>query len=487
MKIESLMIENISKKLNEGYELNSISIRMFKGEILGILGKMDSGVFTLSGILSGDISYDQGSISLYERLVEADSSEKMMQSGIYHITSTPKLNINFTVAESLCITTPSNIKKKWVTHKIMLKEARDILLRYRLNVDPNKKTYQLKPYECSIIEIIRAVTMNCEVIILENVLHPHAQDANKEYYRLLMDLSAAGKTIVIIGTDLKTPIKISDRIILMRDGRVDGIFHKDRFDSAAVSRMLDPLSQIGNSRENSHIPEGPKILELKNIEIEGYNIDYAFVRAGEAVGFVDGLGNAFQPVAKLLNGEEKIGKEIWLQGMPVKLRSRRDAVSNGIGYITKFNSKQMILDHMTIEDNILLMKYKLYNKFGFIDRKWCDFASTEYLEEYHIPGGFSKLLPSQVDSRTRAFIPRIKWGAVKPKLVVMFNVFANMDSMMKADVYEYIDKLRKNGVGFVFCVSAGDDLMDICDRLYIVDRDEGLRIYDNSSGRKSND
>lgn len=481
MRIESLMIDDISKKLNEGYELDAISIRMFKGEILGIVGARDSGVFTLSGILSGDLSYDNGTISIYERLVQAYSSDDMVQAGIYHITSTPKLHIDFTVAESICITSPSHIKRKWITHELMLKETRDILLRYRLNIDPNKKTYQLKPYESSIIEIMRAVTMDCKVIILEDVLHPQAQNANKEYYRLLTDLAAEGKTIVIIGTDLNTPINIADRVIIMRNGRMDGIFHKDMFDASEINRILDPLLHMGNKQELLPIPIGPKILELKNIEIQGYIIDYAYVRAGEAVGFVNLLGNAFHPVAKLLKGEEKISKEIWLQGMPVKLKSRRDAVKNGIGYITNFNSKQMILDKMTIEDNILLMKYQSYNKFGFISRKWCDFASSEYLAEYNIPGKFNKLFPGQVDSRTRAFIPRIKWEAVKPKIVVMFNIFANMDSMMKADVYEYIDKLRRKGVGIVFCVAAEDELTEIYDRLYIVDRYEGLHICNNSS------
>ena len=468
MKNESLCVKNLSKKLNEGYAVRNVTIRMFCGEILGIIGKADSGVFALSGILAGDVSYDAGNISVYEKPLKGENSEELIEAGVCHITSTPKLHMGFSVWESICTTNPPVVQKKIVTGKALKKAAEHILQKYNINIDPEKKNYQLTPYEHIIVEIMRAVIVNRNILILENILHPHDQNANRILHKLLRDLAADGKTIVSIGTDVSSPLAIADRLLVMRQGEVWGVFHKNMFEIVEARELFE--SKPRSNKKDTYFEDKPVLLELKNITVENYCIGYAYIKEGEVVGFMDSSGNAFEPIAQLLNGNAVYGGEVWLRGKLIQLNSKRAAIKNHIGYITKYDDEQMVMDNMTIEDNILLIKLSEYTKIGFIRKKWYSFASGEYLAEYNIPQSYASLFPIQVTSRIRAIIPRIKWDAVKPSVMVMFNSFAGMDRQMYEDAYAYIEKLRKRGVGIVLIVSGKEEAIEICDRIYTVER-----------------
>jgi ABC-type sugar transport system ATPase subunit len=474
MKFETLCIKNLSKKLNEGYELKSISIRVFEGEILGIFGHSDSGVLTLSGVLAGEIPYDEGSISLFEKTPGGKSLDALIKAGMSHIGPDSKLYVEFTVAESLCTIYPPILDKVWINRKMMKKKAEEIASRYHLNIDLMKKTYQLTAYEKNIVEILRSVVNGCKVIMLENTFHLYDHQGFNDYFRLLKELAAEGRSIVIIGTDFKSPVNILDRLITIHNGTVQGVFHQDMFDAVTI----DGLRHYDKKISKTEIPREEKhhaVLQMKNIEFSGCKIDHVCINSGEVVGFIDNGGNAFYPIVRLFNGQERYRGEIFLNGRLIKLRSQSDAVRNGIGFITKYDDKCMLFDNLTIADNILMMKFREYSRLGFISKRWYSFALGEYFTEHKIPAHFSGLLPSQVDAYTRALIPRIRWDSVKPKLVVMSNLFVGMDSMMRTALYEYIDRLKAKGIGIALCLFSGEELMNICDRVYVAEQNISSR------------
>ena len=467
MKVESLYLNNISSRLNRGYELKSVSMRMFEGEILGILGRSDSGMFALSKILAGKAGYDEGEIWLYGRRIEESELKNIAGAGICHITSAPKLHIDFTVAESICTTYPSVLKSVWAQKRKMNAEARKILKRYGLDIDVDKKTYQLSPYEHSMVEIMRAVITGCKVIIMENVLRPHEIKANAVYYSLLKKLAGSGMSVLIISTEAKVPLDIADRIIVMRSGGVYGSFYNKKLNPAQTEKLLErPQSDASATR---HTVTGPTVLKLNDIEADGVRLAEVAVKRGEAVGFMDAHGNALSRLADILNGDEKYSGEIFLNGKKLTLGSRSVAVKNGIGYITYYEDPQMIWENMTIEENLFLLQYRQHNTAGFMNRKWISFAAKEYLEKYNIPKEYSNLLPSQVNSRIRAFIPRIRWEAAKPGVLVLNSYLSGMDSLMKADAFSYVQNMKEKGVAFIVCVSSGEEMLGLCDRVVVVD------------------
>jgi ribose transport system ATP-binding protein len=449
MKAETLNIKNISKKLNDGYELKSISIRTFENEILGVFGRNTSGVLTLSKILSGETSYDEGYLTVYEKQIRTANTDALILAGVTHITLLSKLFIKSTVAESICTISPSPLNKKLINHKTLVKASENILKKYDINIDPQKKIYQLAPYEKGIIEILRAAAMNCKVIILENPFHPYDKRFYDIYYKLLRKLSFEGKSLLIFGTDFGIPLDIFDRIIIIDDGKVQGVFYKSMF----TSTMLSNLFHCEEGKKKTDIQKKNKIrpvLEIRNIELQFYRIDNAYLKGGEAIAFVDRDGNAFEPIIQLFNGEAEYKGEILIDGNIIHLRSRQDAVKNKIGFIAKYDNEQMIFDNLTIEDNILMMKFREFSKFGLINKRWCSFAAKEYLAEYNIPAEFGKFLPSQVNSYIKSLIPEIKWNTVKPKVIVISNLLSGMDSQMRRVIFDYINRLKKKEQGLFY-------------------------------------
>lgn len=462
MKIESLFINNLSKKLNKGYELKSVSIRMYQGEILGIAGAHDSGVLTLAEIFSGRAAPDEGTLSVFEQPVEIDHKTDMARYGVYYIDPTPKLHVDFIVAESICTTNPPVIKGRWVNRKKMIRAAAAILKKYNVEIDPNKKTYQLDAYEKSIVEIMRATIMGAKIIILGNVITPLEKEKNKKYYRLLKDIAADGKTVVLIGMDTNVLMDVADRLYIMRAGKVDGVYHKDKFEKSIANSIF--VKKQGNAGSRMDAQGGSEIvLRMENVGVRGCLIEHAVLRKGEAINFVDPDGNGFGLIERVLNGEEKYSGDIYINETLVRLNSREKAVKNGIACLTRYDSPEMVFENLTIGDNILLIKLREKLKYGLINRRWCDFAANEYLIDNGLPGEYKKLFPCEVGAETRAMIPRIKWDAVKPAIVVMKDFLMGMDADMKADAFHYINKLKSRGTGIVLCSSATEKLTGYCD------------------------
>jgi ribose transport system ATP-binding protein len=467
MKSETLYIKNISKRLNDGYELKSISIRAFKGEILGVFGRNNSGILTLSKILSGEIYYDEGCIAICEKQIHAVNADTLISAGVSHITALPKLLIESTVAESICTIFPPVLHKKLFNYKTLVKASGEILKKYDIDIDPNEKIYRLMPYEQSMVEILRAVVMNCKVIILENPFHPYDEKIYDIYYRILKIIASEGKSVLIAGTDPKIPLDIFDRIIIIDGGKVQGVFHKNMFTSTMLNNLFHYEKKIKPKKEMRRENKHRLVLEIKNLELQSCGIDYVYLKEGEAIAFIDTEGNTFDPVVRLFNGEAEYNGEIFIDGTTIRLRSRYEAVKNGIGFITKYDDDQMVFNNLTIEDNILLMKFREFSRFGLINRRWCSFAAREYLAEYSIPPEFGKFLPPQVNSYIRSFIPEIKWDVVKPKIILIANILSGMDSQMRTAIYDYICRLKAKGTGFILCTNNDYDLSNLVDRLYV--------------------
>ncbi|MDR2410290.1 MAG: ATP-binding cassette domain-containing protein, partial [Bacteroidales bacterium] len=299
MKYEALCLKDVIKNLNEGYALKSISIRVFEGELIGIIGRNDSGILTLSSILAGETSYDSGSISIFEKSV--DSNIDVIKTEICHIGSIIKLHANFTIAENLCITSPPIIKSGWITYKKMVKAAEDILDRFKLNLDPAKKISRLSSFEKRIVELLRAVLRDIRIIILENPLHNYNKKDYDVYYSILKRLANEGRSIIVIETNPMMPLDIFDRLVTIENGNIHGIFHKNMLANKTFSDLIHHDKIVSNQNTVKYNKNSNLIVEIKDLELNNNKIDYAYVKEGEVVGFI---GNAYDSIMKIFDGNK---------------------------------------------------------------------------------------------------------------------------------------------------------------------------------------
>ncbi len=469
MKIEVLHLQNITRRVGSYHVLDSVTFSAFKGEVLGVLGLNDSGVYALAGMLSGKHIKNSGETYIDEMPVSLENRAKARKAGLYYIEHIPKLVPTFTVAESLFVTQPPVMHSCWLNVEAINARAQKILDDYQIPIDIHQRTTDLTQCEQNIIEIMRAVIQKARIVVLNRILATYDLGEAAAINGLIKKLAADGLTFIIIGTDPRNIADVADRLVILRNGKVEAVFYAGDFDdhkiytamtmvaaAAPTSIGLQSVARVG--------------LELKNMAFPELNIEHAdfWIMEGEVVGFVDEFGRGLTRIIDILNGDERFVGEVFLNGEKLMLRNRRSAVRHGIGYFTRYDLRSMVFDNLSIGENIILGKYPEYSVLGFINERLCHFALSEYIELYDL---FPQLLddrPDEIDDHLKAIIPLLKSISLKPRVMLLDDPFAGVDRIIEQYIYRFINYLRERNTCIVFCSPLKSELQNICDRIYVL-------------------
>ncbi|MDU6836027.1 MAG: sugar ABC transporter ATP-binding protein, partial [Bradyrhizobium sp.] len=353
-------LKNVTKEFHGIPALRDISFDLRPGEVHALLGENGAGKSTLTKIMAGVYEVTSGELIVNGARVSFKTPAEALRSGIAMVFQETSLVPSLTVAQNIYLGNEKFLNRL----RGIYIAAQQFLQSLNFGVDPTMYVSQLGAAQKQMVEIARAVHHKARVIIFDEPTATLTPEEKHHFFALVKRLKRDGVSIIFISHALEEALSISDRITIMRDGQhvvTDDAknFDRDKIITAMVGRTLS--DELYGKAGDGHAtrPYGRKMLSVQNLSMGRMVRNNSFsVYAGQITGIFGLIGSGRTETAKIISGVVKRdffhGGEVKLEGRSVRYRVPRQAVRDGIVYVTEDRKIEGFFETKSIAENIYL-------------------------------------------------------------------------------------------------------------------------------------
>ncbi|MBR6007423.1 MAG: ABC transporter ATP-binding protein [Clostridia bacterium] len=482
---------DITKTFGSVKANNNVSLDIYKGEILSLLGENGSGKTTLMNMLSGIYYPDSGSIFVDGKPVRISSPKDAHDLHIGMIHQHFKLVDVFTAAENVKLGIRSSLKQT-------KKAIAEICKKYRFSVDPDKKVYEMSVSEKQTLEIVKALYRGADILILDEptaVLTPQETDA---LFDVMRAMKADGKSIVIITHKLNEVLAISDRVAILRKGEYIGDIETDKADVQTLSDLMvghsvslnidRPLVENKVPRlivDHLSVKDNLGVLRLNDVAFTAYT--------GEILGIAGVAGSGQKELLEAVAGliptmsgssmiyiDPKTGKEEDLKKYDAE---QIRALGIRLAFVPEDRLGMGLVGSMNIPDNMMLRSYK-EGKFGLTDRVKPKKLAEKVVEELEVA---APDLNTPVRKLSGGNVQKVLVGrelASDPSLMMAAYAVRGLDINTSYAIYHLLNDQKLKGSAVIYVGEDLDVLIELCDRIMVLCAGRITGIVDGRTANK---
>lgn len=466
--INLLELVNISKSFPGVKALDNISMSVSKGEIHGIVGENGAGKSTLVKILARIIKEDNGEILFNNNRLSLFGPVDIQELGIQFVFQDNIFFENLTIVENFF--RRELTKRSWFINwnKLFLK-YKTLLKEYGLDLDLDLKIRDISIEKKQFLEIIRAFTLNAELIILDEPTTSLSDRDTKILYELINNAKKNNISIIYISHKLKEIYDLVDRVTILRDGKH---IETTKVENLEMNSMVNLM--IGRKISDFYYKEkaefGKELLKIQNLNVKNelHNINL-IVRSGEIVGVYGMGGSGRTELADAIFGLKKIiSGEIILKEKKVKIKNPNVAMNNNIGYVTEDRKSQGLYQELSVKDNIIISSLEKVTNFGIISNNKLDRIIRNSISKLKIITPSINQIVLNLSGGNQQKVILAKWLLLNPDLLILDEPTKGIDVGAKLEIYKIMANLVKHGIGIIFISSDLTEILNISDRLYTI-------------------
>ena len=463
-----LEFRNITKKYPGTVALDNVSISFRQGEVHALCGENGAGKSTLIKTCSGAISPTEGEIIIDGKRYTKLTPSISQQLGIAVIYQEFNLVNQLSVAENIFL---GCVPRKGIVPDVsqMNQRTKDIFNRFHLPINPKTSVEHLSIGYQQMVEIAKAVSKNAKVLIMDEPTAPLTTSEVGILMQIIQTLKREGVTIIYISHRLEEIFQISDRVSVLRDGKLITTMKTSETNKDELIRNMvgREFSETYPKRPDVTIAE--TVLETKNLTGNGVNNVSINVRKGEILAIAGIMGAGRTEFAQLLFGAKKIDSgEIIFKGQKVRPKSPADASKIGIALVPEDRKQQGVLLNMTIKDNISLASIKRISKGSFIEK----LKEMEIVEKYEkslrIKTPSVNHLVNSLSGGNQQKVVLAKWLATEPDVIIMDEPTRGIDVGAKHEIYTLMNELVRHGKAIIMITSEMEELIAMADRIVVL-------------------
>jgi len=365
-----------------------IDFKLRRGEIHALLGENGAGKTTLMNILYGIYTPDEGEIYVNGRLVEIKTPRDAIKLGIGMVHQHFMLVETLTVAENLALELETSFLNP--TEEVRLK-VEEIMEKYGLKVNLDAKVWQLSTGEKQRIEILKAICRGANILILDEPTSVLTPGEVRELFKFLKRMASEGKSIIFVTHKLKEVMEISDRVTVLRKGKVVGILDTSKTNEYELAKLMVGREVI------FELEKAPSKLSDPQLVVEKLNVlndrgqlavkDVSFeVRGGEIYGIAGVAGNGQKELVEAITGLRRVvSGKIYIGGVDATNRGPSAVRRMGVAFIPE-DRKMGFVPSMSVAENLVLKRYRespFSNRF-FLNYDAIQLYAKKLIEEYKI-------------------------------------------------------------------------------------------------------
>ncbi|MDR1047228.1 MAG: sugar ABC transporter ATP-binding protein [Treponema sp.] len=472
MSDTALRLSAIVKTFPGVVALNDMNFELRQGEIHAICGENGAGKSTLMKVVTGVHSPDQGTITLFDREEKIANPVDAFSKGIAIIYQETSLFEEMTVLENLFL--GREIVKKIgpvpvLDYKAMALRMESILHSLHISIPMEEKIKNLGMAQKQMVEIAKALTFRSRILILDEPTASLTQEEVDALFAIIRGLRDNGVSIVYISHRLEEIFILCDRVTVIRDGRYISTkevakTNKDQLVADMVGRSMD------NYYPKTAVEIGGELLSARELEDREllHNISF-HVRRGEILGFAGLAGSGRTELAMALSGFTPLeGGEIFLDGKAVRFRNYREAMEQGLVYVTEDRGKYGVIVNMSVKDNIVMPQLDKNSRLGVINKQK-EYAVAERMREsIGIKAPDTDFLVMNLSGGNQQKVSVGKALALNPKLLILDEPTRGVDVNAKAEIHRIISQMAASGLTILMISSELPELIGMCDRIYVM-------------------
>ena len=473
----TLELRGITKRFPGVLANDSVDLTVRSGEILSLLGENGAGKSTLMNILYGLYTADEGEVLIDGEPVVFDGPGDAIEAGIGMVHQHFMLVPVFSVTENVVLgVEPTKGPVGVLDLAAARNDVREISKRYGLEVDPDAIIEDIPVGIQQRVEIIKVLFRHAEVIIFDEPTAVLTPQEVTEFFGILRELKESGKAIIFITHKLKEVLEISDRIAVLRDGKMVGEADPATATEASLAELMvgRPVDLVVNKAAAA--PQDP-VLEVTDLVVLDDRSHSALagvtfqVRAGEIVGVAGVQGNGQTELVEAINGMRAVASgTVMLDGKDITNASPRDVHELGVAHVPEDRQRSGLVMPFTITENMVLNSYygDTFSRGFKMDWRGARSQSEALVKQYDVRTPGTEIPASSLSGGNQQKVIVAREFSRDVRLAIASQPTRGIDVGSIEYIHERIVEERDKGAAILIVSTELDEVMALSDRILVM-------------------
>jgi ABC-type sugar transport system ATPase subunit len=472
-----ISIRHATKRFPGVVALDDVSFDIDRGELHAVVGENGAGKSTLMKILSGVISDYEGQIVLRGRPIGFASTRDAEKAGVGIIHQELNLVEDLSAAANIFLGREKRTRLGLLDDRAMERAAADLLVLLECSIPPGRPVRELRVGDQQLVEIAKALSLETEVLIMDEPTSALTEAEVARLFRVIDRLRDRGVTILYISHKMDEVFRLSDRVTVLRDGRLIRTLRRADTGPREVTHLM-----VGREIENVHLgadrQAGDVVLEVRGLSLPWTGHARAWrlkeisfrLRRGEILGIAGLMGAGRTELLECLfgsSGEPPRGT-VLLEGRPVRFEHPQEATNAGIALVTEDRKRLGLFTNLDVGENITVCTLHRAAAGGVV--RW---GRQRQMAEGVVrdlgvktAGTTTAITSLSGGNQQKAIIGR--WLLTRPRVLLLDDPTRGVDVGAKAELYRLMDRLCRDGLGVIVTSSELPELLTVCDRILVL-------------------
>ena len=465
-----LRMQGIQKYFSGVHALKGVDFELRAGEVHALMGENGAGKSTLIKVLCGIHKRDGGSIEFFGQEVGYNNIAESQAAGISVIHQELNMMNHLTVAQNIFIGREF-MNGVMINDKQMEQEAQKLFDKMGVRINPGVKLGDLTVGKQQMVEIAKAVSRDCKLLVLDEPTAALTQPEVEELFKIMRDLQKKDIGMIYISHRMDEINRISDRVTVMRDGEYVGTVNTRDVTKDDIVKMMVGRVIMGEQKGCSTCPaDAPVVLEVKHLNAGREVKDVSFtLRKGEILGFAGLMGAGRTEVVRALYGaDRKQSGEIYLNGKKVQIRTPRQAVEHGICYLSEDRKRYGLMLDKSVSENTTISSVDAFISGGLISDAKMRASSEEFNKKLRTKTPSMEQLLKNLSGGNQQKVIIARWLMKNSDIFIFDEPTRGIDVGAKSEIYRLMEDLAAQGKSIIMISSELAEVLRMSDRILVM-------------------
>ena len=465
-----LRMTGIQKYFPGVHALDNAQLEVREGEVMALVGENGAGKSTLMKVLTGIYPSDGGTIEFFGKHVEIHGPRDAQALGICIVHQELNLMQHLTVAENIYIGREP-MKGPFVDKAKQNAMTQELFDKLHLELDPKAVVKTLSVAKQQMVEITKALSHeNTRLLILDEPSAVLTDTEIDDLFVFIRQLKKTGVGIIYISHRMDELKRITDRITVMRDGQYVATLDTPTAEISEVIRLMVGRTIYEEPKTKSMCPpDAPVVLEAEHLNsLDVKDVSFK-LRKGEILGFAGLVGAGRTETMRLICGADPMDSgTIRINGKDVKIRSPKDAVRYGIGYLSEDRKRYGLCLNLSVADNTVLPSLEQIFKGPFVHDKKAQRLAQEYAEQIRTKTPSVRARVGSLSGGNQQKVVISKWILRDCDVLIFDEPTRGIDVGAKSEIYKLMTQLAEEGKSIIMISSDMPELLRLSDRVIVM-------------------